>query len=154
MAKVIVHQGDSGKAAVTNPFVWKVEEALEAVRKRAFELFEARGCQPGNDLEDWLRAEKELFDVAEAEVAETNDAYTITIAVPGFETADIEVIALPREILVEATQCQQGKCLYRRFELTGPIDTGAVRAKADRGRLTIAAPKKMIQTIPDRDAAA
>ena len=30
------------------------------VRERAFQLFMNRGGQPGNELNDWLRAEKEL----------------------------------------------------------------------------------------------
>jgi hypothetical protein len=32
----------------------------ELVRKRAYEFFEARGREPGHDLEDWLRAELEI----------------------------------------------------------------------------------------------
>ena len=32
----------------------------EDVARRAFELYEARGCQDGHDLEDWLQAEQEL----------------------------------------------------------------------------------------------
>ena len=32
----------------------------EDIAKRAFELYEARGCQNGHDVEDWLRAEQEL----------------------------------------------------------------------------------------------
>jgi hypothetical protein len=32
----------------------------ELIRKRAYEFFEARGHKPGNDLEDWLRAELEI----------------------------------------------------------------------------------------------
>jgi hypothetical protein len=30
------------------------------VRLRAFQLWEEGGCQPGQDLENWLRAEGEL----------------------------------------------------------------------------------------------
>lgn len=32
----------------------------ERIRKRAYELFEARGCQPGYELDDWLQAEREV----------------------------------------------------------------------------------------------
>ena len=31
------------------------------VARRAYELYEARGCEPGADLGDWLQAEQELF---------------------------------------------------------------------------------------------
>jgi hypothetical protein len=30
------------------------------VARRAYELFQARGGEPGNDLENWLQAEREL----------------------------------------------------------------------------------------------
>jgi hypothetical protein len=32
----------------------------EAIRLRAYELFESRGREEGHDLEDWLRAEEEI----------------------------------------------------------------------------------------------
>ena len=34
----------------------------EEIRKRAYELFEARGREEGHELEDWLRAEQEITD--------------------------------------------------------------------------------------------
>jgi hypothetical protein len=36
------------------------EEQLEQIRRRAHELFEARGQEGGHDLEDWLQAEAEI----------------------------------------------------------------------------------------------
>ncbi len=38
-----------------------VPETLEEeIRRRAYELYEQRGCTPGNESEDWLRAEQEI----------------------------------------------------------------------------------------------
>ena len=34
------------------------EEFMQLVQKKAYELYEERGCQSGNDLEDWLNAER------------------------------------------------------------------------------------------------
>src|SRR5438477_9068038 len=36
--------------------------AEESIRMRAYELFEARGREPGRELEDWSRAEQEIRD--------------------------------------------------------------------------------------------
>ena len=36
------------------------ELSKEDVAHRAYELYVQRGSEPGNDVEDWLRAEKEL----------------------------------------------------------------------------------------------
>jgi HSP20 family molecular chaperone IbpA len=165
MTKITVHAADSGKAAVTNPFLAKVEKALDTVRRRAFELFEKRGRGPGKELEDWLQAEQELFFVPQAEVTEDEHAFTMKIKTPGFEAAEIEVIALPHEILVEAKAEKREKtgvdarCLYRRFELGAPglgavIDTRKVNATLEKGQLVIRAPKEVKNRVPVRAAAA
>ena len=36
------------------------EPTSEDVARRAYELYEARGSEPGADVDDWLRAEREL----------------------------------------------------------------------------------------------
>ncbi len=33
-------------------------ELNELIKQQAYELYEARGCQPGCELNDWLEAEK------------------------------------------------------------------------------------------------
>ena len=35
----------------------------DKIRERAYELYESRGCEPGQDEQDWLRAERELLTV-------------------------------------------------------------------------------------------
>lgn len=34
----------------------------EDIARRAFEIYEARGCEQGHDVEDWLEAERELAE--------------------------------------------------------------------------------------------
>jgi Protein of unknown function (DUF2934) len=36
------------------------ELSQKDVAHRAYELYTQRGCEPGKDIEDWVRAEKEL----------------------------------------------------------------------------------------------
>jgi hypothetical protein len=38
-----------------------LELTEELIRERAYHYFEQRGCEHGHDLEDWLRAEAEVF---------------------------------------------------------------------------------------------
>lgn len=38
----------------------KQNTSEEAVQRRAYELFVARGQEPGHELEDWLQAEEEI----------------------------------------------------------------------------------------------
>ena len=39
------------------------------IAQRAFELYCARGCQHGHDIDDWLQAERELRDSVRVHVA-------------------------------------------------------------------------------------
>jgi hypothetical protein len=41
------------------------------VARRAYELYEARGGEPGADLDDWLKAESELRTLRKANPAKT-----------------------------------------------------------------------------------
>ena len=38
----------------------------DAIRGRAYQLYEARGGEPGADVDDWLRAERELREPTDA----------------------------------------------------------------------------------------
>ena len=40
----------------------KPQNPEEQIRQSAFALYEARGRQDGHDLDDWLRAEKEITE--------------------------------------------------------------------------------------------
>jgi Protein of unknown function (DUF2934) len=40
--------------------VIKAEPTVEQIRQRAYELYLFRGDRPGDALEDWLEAEREL----------------------------------------------------------------------------------------------
>ena len=45
----------------------------EAIARRAYELFLARGAQDGRALDDWLQAERELLDASRSgSVTNTN----------------------------------------------------------------------------------
>jgi hypothetical protein len=49
-----------GKKPATSALV-EPETLEDQVRARAYELYEERGKEAGNDLDDWLRAEAELM---------------------------------------------------------------------------------------------
>jgi hypothetical protein len=51
----LVHTGGTDEAAPN------AEMKIEAVRMRAYELFQARGASDGDDLADWFNAEREIL---------------------------------------------------------------------------------------------
>ena len=36
------------------------DKRTDAIRQAAYTLYEARGCTPGHDLDDWLKAEAQV----------------------------------------------------------------------------------------------
>jgi hypothetical protein len=44
-------------------------EIQSKIRRRAYEIYERRGKAPGRALDDWLRAEAEVFGKAESKAA-------------------------------------------------------------------------------------
>jgi len=53
------------------------ESSGEEIARRAHELYIERGGEHGKDVEDWVRAEKELSDKPVAEPAKTRAAQAV-----------------------------------------------------------------------------
>jgi len=163
MSQVAIYRPENQPSVLVKPFFKEVAAAYEAIENRAFELFERRGRTHGLDLEDWLTAERELFLVPGAEMTETDKDFRMELDVRGFENTNINVSALPGEIVVRAdyenipylTEDAAGeivvknqfesKSLYRRFEM-GAFDPDKVTARVDKGVLTIVASKMAATT--------
>jgi len=157
MSKVRVHRATDLSALTADTGAGRLAELRDAIRRRAFELFQKRGGELGKDLDDWLQAERDLFYTPHAAVNENEASYRMLISTPGFDASDIEVIATPRELLVEAKKerrlepkrdslragALESRTLFRRFDLTAPIETDHATARIDEGSLTIEAPKKL-----------
>lgn len=47
-------------AITTTEQIVEIEPTFEQIRQRAFEIYLARGDEPGDDMQDWLKAEREL----------------------------------------------------------------------------------------------
>jgi hypothetical protein len=49
---------------VRKPRTVKSQATREEIALRAYEIFLERGGAPGNELEDWTRAERELLEIS------------------------------------------------------------------------------------------
>ena len=68
-----------------------IREMLDTLAQRAFSIFQSKGESFGNDLANWLQAERELFHPAHIDVAESDQGFTVKAEVPGFTPKDLEV---------------------------------------------------------------
>lgn len=142
----------------TLPVFAEFDKIAERIRNRAYELFTRHGFGAGNDVEDWLEAEREVCWPA-TELLEDDDTFELKVALAGFDADDITVTANPCELIVKATQeirheapeeSETSKVhwsefrtgdVYRHVGLPVDIDVDKVSARFKRGLLTIEAPK-------------
>jgi len=61
----------------------EMQEVRLVIARRAYELFEARGREPGHDWEDWFRAESELLRPVSISKSESADQFTVRANVFG-----------------------------------------------------------------------
>jgi hypothetical protein len=59
-AQDLIHDASAGMHFDADTGGCSIELVPDLIRKRAFQLFEARGRQTGHELEDWLQAEREI----------------------------------------------------------------------------------------------
>ena len=142
----------------TLPIFAEFEELMNRIRERAYKRFCDRGFSVGNDLDDWLLAEREICWPA-AELDEDDDEFELKVAMAGFEPDEITVTATPRELIVKGIhEAKQKKTreddigrvlwsdfrredIYRRVELPSEVDVSRISAELKRGMLEIEAPK-------------
>jgi len=89
----------------------RISNRQESIARRAFELFEARGTLFGRDLDDWFRAETELFHPVHLQITETDDTLAVYAEVPGFEAKELKVSVEPRRININGKRgsTEEGK---------------------------------------------
>lgn len=133
------------------PLLQETIDLLDRVRTRAFELFERRGAAPGNDIGDWVQAEKEVFQVPDVELAETEKEFELQLALPGLDAKNVQVTALPDAVIVEGESthkyhgkegtvhfCEFGeRRVFREIPLPKPADVEHVSATIDKGLLHV-----------------
>jgi len=146
----------------TNPKLIKPQNHLdrltklqEAIACRAYELFESRGCEHGQDQADWLRAESELLQPLSVEVREQEDRLAIEAQMPGFSAEQIEVSAEPRRLIISGRSSLTGnekaentfsreildKEAFRLLDLPVEVDAGKVEATFRDGVVNVTLPK-------------
>jgi HSP20 family protein len=133
----------------------EMEALSDTIRERAFGLFQSRGGGDGSDVDDWLRAERDVIWSPAVELTENERDFRARIALPGFNEKDLKVTAAPESLIVEAEKththdartggvllCEfSDKRLFRRLEFPAPINVDKVTATLDRGILLVNAPK-------------
>jgi HSP20 family molecular chaperone IbpA len=157
-------------AAATTPAVPQpadLESQLEAVRRRAYELFLSRGATERTALDDWFDAEKEVLGWGAVPIAENEGAYEVDFTLPGFSAKDIEVTSSENEVIVYACATAarneeedgiawneyRANEVYRRFPWPTPVSMERISAELRDGVLHVHAPKSITANGTSRELA-
>ena len=75
----------------------------ESIERRAYEMFEARGRQPGQDLDDWLCAESELAPPVPMQLTELDDRLIVRAELPDVSAQQIKIGLGPHRLVIVST---------------------------------------------------
>ncbi len=132
-----------------------VDEVMNQIRQRAYQLFEWRGRGDGHDLEDWFKAEMELLKPVPMEIAEKDDVLHIRADVPGFKEEELQVNLEPGVLTIKGEHREEiekkeekmyhserrAKQIFRRIALPVDVNTDKATATLKSGVLELSAPK-------------
>ncbi len=151
------------KLFVGDPLFERLQEINNVIASRAHELFMSRGCCPGYELEDWLRAESEILHPIPLDVTDTETELIVRAEVPGFTEKGLEVRVAPRCLLIigerrEPSEQKTGRTIYserhanqifRVLDLPARIDPDGVKATLSDGILEVTLSKvEMAKKVP------
>ena len=138
----------------SSPFE-EVEQTLDALARRAYEIFDGNGRIFGRDLDNWLQAEREFLHPVAVNMTETQDAITVRAEVPGFTEKEIEVAVDADRVVItgkkeSSKEETKGKMVYaetqsnqlmRVVDLPAGIQSDKASATIKNGALELLLPK-------------
>jgi HSP20 family molecular chaperone IbpA len=124
------------------------DRVRERIARRAYDLYQQGGNQPGQDMRHWLQAESEILtDVPE--IRESGSWYTINVPLRGFAANEVQVSVEPQRAIVvaekqEVTASEPGRAsnvleqgLFARAKWPIDVDPATASAYLMNGVLTL-----------------
>ena len=137
------------------------KERQQRIATAAYYRAERRGFNSGDEIQDWLEAEKDMdmetiFPI-KIDMTETDQDYIVRAQIPGVKKEDVRIlvdgdlVSISAEVKqkmekkegerVICRECYQGTS-YRGFTLDHNVDETKVRAKCENGILELILPKR------------
>lgn len=143
------------RTATTDDFLADVQKTFDAISRRAFEIFEGNGRVFEHDIEDWSKAEKEMFHPVHLDLTETDESIVVKAEVPGFNEKELDITVEPTHLTISGKresnkEEKKGKSVYsescsneifRSVTLPAEVETGKAAATLKDGILQLTMPK-------------
>ena len=121
--------------------------------RRAFDIFENNGRALGRDLEHWLNAERQLVWKPAIELSEKDEAFHVSIAIPGVDPKALDIEVASDYLLIKAEVhhkhasdkgtvhvCEfETGSLFRSIRFPKKVDPNKVQAEFKNGMLHLTA---------------
>jgi len=134
----------------------EMSEWSDRIAQRAYDLFASSGFVSGHELENWLKAERQLLKPIAVEVKEHSDQFIVTAEVPGFAAKQLEIHINGSRLVIEGNSQREerkqrdGRTVYseresrqifRSIELPDAVLADKVSAELKNGILELRLPK-------------
>jgi HSP20 family molecular chaperone IbpA len=134
----------------------RASEVHAMIARRAYELFANRGCEHGQDLQDWLAAESDIVHVCRHDLRESAEAVVLRAELPNsFKADQLPLSVEPRRLVVSGereldTICggaytahieKRTRRILRMHELPSTVDPSKTTATLTDETLEIVMPK-------------
>lgn len=117
----------------------EVQSVYERIAAKAYEYFVEGGCINGHDVDDWVRAERELFLKPPVRLRREYSDFVIDIDLPDAEPADLQIRVTPQRMLLISVPFEP-RHIFRIVRFPEPIDCAGVHAEFYDGNLQVIAP--------------
>jgi HSP20 family molecular chaperone IbpA len=98
---VVRHQSTEPPIVIrTTGLSVEARDMLDAIARRAYDIFEAKGRIKGRDLDNWLQAEAELFERTPLNIGESQDSVTLLAEVRDFTPKELEIDLEPKRVTI------------------------------------------------------
>lgn len=113
----------------------EITQAFDRVRERAYAIYDCRSPDaPGSEYEDWLRAERELFEVPDVQLEDNGDEIRLRIQTEADANRPLTVALEPAKVTLMGHRMADGEMnLFRLINLPEPIDPVRARVEMRRG---------------------
>ncbi len=140
----------------------------QQIARRAYEIFENDCRVFGHDVENWLRAERELLHPVHVSIVETSQSVDVIAEVPGFTESQLKVSVQPRHLIITGKREAGGKqqkgrivhadeCaseVFRMIQLPAEVNAAKMIARLKDGVLSLSILKaEKVKTIRQAKAA-